>query len=36
LVNQIAKLAEQGESDPSVYASAVSEIITEIRQALDH
>jgi tryptophan synthase alpha chain len=35
LVNQIAKLAEQGESDPSVYASAISEIITEIRQALD-
>ncbi|MDO7653147.1 MAG: tryptophan synthase subunit alpha [Porticoccus sp.] len=36
LVNQIAMLAEQGVSDPSVYASAVSGIITEIRQALDH
>lgn len=36
LVNQIAKLAEQGETDPWVYASAVSGIITEIRQALDH
>jgi tryptophan synthase alpha chain len=36
LVNQIAMLADQGVSDPSVYASAISEIITEIRQALDH
>jgi len=36
LVNQIAELAEKGEKNPAVYASAVSVIITEIRQALDH
>ncbi len=36
LVNQIAALAEKGETDPAAYASAVSAIIKEIRQALDN
>jgi len=35
LVNQIAALAEKGETDPAVYADAVSSIIAEIREALD-
>lgn len=36
LVNQIAALAEKGETDPVAYASAISAIIKEIRQALDN
>ncbi len=36
LVNRMAGLAEAGESDPAAYASAVSELITEMRNALDN
>lgn len=36
LVNRMATLAESGESNPAVYAAAVSELIAEMRKALDN
>ncbi|WP_461481090.1 tryptophan synthase subunit alpha [Porticoccus sp.] len=36
LVNRMAGLAESGERDPAVYAATVSELIAEMRKALDN
>ncbi|TNE75447.1 MAG: tryptophan synthase subunit alpha [Gammaproteobacteria bacterium] len=36
LVNRMATLAESGETDPAIYAGAVSELIAEMRSALDN
>lgn len=36
LVNRMAELAAAGEGDPAVYARAVSELLAEMRKALDN